>query len=108
MQNGDSAPQLIQGYAGEYQFCSNCLSQDICNKKGMPKILRCCYDAIEYSIANQNYQDHIWAGSYRDQPHWLVIMSAIVSNERNKILEENREREDAKRFQTKGSGRRSR
>jgi len=77
--NGDSVDRVIAGYGGQAIFCDNCEMNLTCKHKDvLPKVLRCCKDAIEFYFANLKYKNYVWQGSYRDQPEWLMNMSNIV------------------------------
>jgi len=98
MQNKGSVPKMLKGWQGENTFCRNCERNNICQDKAiLPKILRCCSDAIEFYSANRNYKNYVWPGSYRDQPKWLMEMSDIVGIEKAKVDEEIRKREHGNR-----------
>ena len=86
MQNKDSASELITGGAGEHVFCRECERNKICQDKPiLPKILRCCSDAISFYSANVNYQNYPWRGSYLDQPKWIMEMNNIIGTEKAKV-----------------------
>jgi len=61
------------------------------SKEILPKVLRCCRNAIEFYFANQNYKNYIWKGSYQDQPSWLMEMSGIVGKIKAEIDKEKAE-----------------
>jgi len=98
MNGKDSVPELLKGEQGEYTFCRNCERDNICQDKAtLPKILRCCSDAIEFYSANRNFKNYPWPGSYRDQPKWIMEMSNIIGTEKAKVDEEIRKREHGNR-----------
>ena len=87
LRNGDGVQELIRGKAGDYHFCRNCELNEACTgKRLLPKIMRCSIDAINFMMANLNYKNYIWKGSYRDQPRWLMQMASIAGNERKEVL----------------------
>ena len=86
---GDSADKCLKGVQGEHAFCSDCELNETCqHKESLPKVMRCCSDAIEFYFANQNYKNYPWSGSYRDQPMWLMQLSGIVAKVKKEVDEE--------------------
>jgi len=51
----------------------------------MPRILFSNREVIEYANLNRDRNNFRWAGSYWDQPAWLVECEKIYNDERNKI-----------------------
>ena len=89
MYNEGAADDIIRGRSGDDMFCSNCELDKTCQYKDrLPKVMRCCTDAIEFYFANQNYKNYIWKGSYRDQPIWLMEMSGIVGRIKKEVDKE--------------------
>jgi len=47
-------------------------------------------EVIEYANINQERQNFMWAGSYWDQPAWLIEAEKIVKDERYKLESQKR------------------
>ena len=84
IENNDNVGSLISGYAGEYTFCRNCESENICNKKGQ-KVLRCVNVIIDFLYANES---KVWQGSIYDQPEWFMELLNYGRNIQNKTRNE--------------------
>ncbi|MDY0218979.1 MAG: hypothetical protein RBR14_06505 [Candidatus Cloacimonas acidaminovorans] len=60
--------------------------EDICNKKGLPKILPSVYKAIKYAYLAVNGKiEYPFPGSWEHQPIWLIELIEVAQAEIYKL-----------------------